>query len=253
MTSSSRSLSWLLLAAAATAVPAQISKPATHTATHHTTASHETHEGACLSFPEISAKVPAVPAGSACPKALYTVSRHSQLSLDYTAPIVPRDYLEDAFQIRPVSITLGYIDTKVGTGELARPGMYYTVRYAGYLPDGTKFDASDDHPGKEPLTFPYGKHAVIAGWDTGFEGMHVGGKRRIFVPYELGYGDQGKAPIPPKSTLIFDLELVSQSATPPAPKAPVHPAPLTGGPADHGTNGMAKPATPAPTKPERSN
>lgn len=122
--------------------------------------------------------------------------------------------------------TLRYIDIQPGTGELAKEQQYYSVRYTGWLSDGTKFDSSYDHPGGEPIVFPYGARRVIAGWDTGFEGMHVGGKRRLFIPYQLAYGEDGHPPvIPPKANLIFDVELVAQSDTPPAPKAP--PAPPT--------------------------
>ena len=129
---------------------------------------------------------------------------------------------------------LRYIDIQVGTGELAKPAQYYTVHYTGWLTDGTKFDSSHDHPGGEPIVFPYGARRVIAGWDTGFEGMHVGGKRRLFIPYQLAYGEMGRPPvIPPKADLIFDVELVSQSDTPPEPKAPQVP-----------------PTSPNPEKPE---
>ncbi len=117
--------------------------------------------------------------------------------------------------------SLRYIDTLVGNGPLAEPQKWYTVRYTGWLTDGTKFDSSSDHPGKEPISFPYGMHQVIPGWDTGFTGMHVGGKRRLYIPYQLAYGEQGRPPvIPPKSDLIFDVELVSFSDTQPAPKPP---------------------------------
>jgi peptidylprolyl isomerase len=117
--------------------------------------------------------------------------------------------------------SLRYIDIQVGAGELAKPRQYYTVHYTGWLTDGTKFDSSHDHPGGEPIVFPYGARQVIAGWDTGFEGMHIGGKRRLFIPYQLAYGEVGRSPvIPPKADLIFDVELVSQSDTPPEPKEP---------------------------------
>jgi peptidylprolyl isomerase len=245
---STSTLPLLVLAASACALSAQTTHPATHTTathavSHMATAAHT--GGACLSFPEVSAKVPALAAGLSCPKALYTVTRHSELSLDYKSPIVVGDHLDDAFGTKAITITLGYVDTKIGTGELAKPDMYYTVNYTGYLPDGTKFDSSYDHKPAEPITFPYGKHQVVAGWDTGFEGMHVGGTRRLFVPYQLAYGEQGKPPtIPAKSMLVFDLELVSQSATAPAPKTP--PAPAKTAP-------IVPPAAsgkPAPAKPE---
>lgn len=127
---------------------------------------------------------------------------------------------------------LRYVDTQIGTGELAKQQHYYSVRYTGWLTDGTKFDSSEDHPGAEPIVFPYGAHRVIPGWDTGFEGMHVGGKRRLYIPYQLAYGEAGRPPvIPAKADLIFDIEFVAQSETPPQPK----PAPAP----------EAKPAEPA--------
>jgi peptidylprolyl isomerase len=143
-----------------------------------------------------------------------------------------------------------YIDIKIGTGALAQPHKFYTVHYTGWFPNGTKFDSSVDRG--TPFTFPYGAHRVITGWDTGFEGMHVGGKRRLFVPYQLAYGELGNPPhMPAKANLIFDVEFISQSDTPPeqphqpapppappAPKPAAEPAPADSAPpAD-------KPATP---------
>ncbi len=120
---------------------------------------------------------------------------------------------------------LRYIDITVGSGPLAESRRYYTVHYTGWLTDGTKFDSSSDHPGAKPIVFPYGARQVIPGWDTGFAGMHVGGKRRLFVPYQLAYGESGRPPvIPAKADLIFDVELVSQSETDPR-LAPETPAP----------------------------
>lgn len=89
------------------------------------------------------------------------------------------------------------------------PGQQLTVQYTGWLAsDGTKFDSSVDR--NEPFTFPQGAHRVITGWDQGFGGMRVGGKRRLFIPYQLAYGAEGRPPmIPPMSDLIFDIELVS--------------------------------------------
>jgi peptidylprolyl isomerase len=147
--------------------------------------------------------------------------------------------------------TLRYIDTQIGTGELAKQQQYYTVRYTGWLTDGTKFDSSDDHPGAEPIVFPYGARRVIAGWDTGFEGMRIGGKRRLFVPYQLAYGESGHPPvIPPKADLIFDVELVAQSDTPPQER----PAPTPSQPEDS-AQPAEKPADtsePATSKPPSS-
>jgi peptidylprolyl isomerase len=113
----------------------------------------------------------------------------------------------------------------VGEGDPVEPGQFITVNYTGWLAsDGTKFDSSYDH--NAPFTFPQGMHRVIPGWDQGFAGMRVGGKRRLFIPYQLAYGDNGHPPaIPPKSDLIFDIELISASATPPPPAPPAPPAP----------------------------
>jgi peptidylprolyl isomerase len=122
---------------------------------------------------------------------------------------------------------LRYIDIAVGTGDLAQQRRYYTVHYTGWLTDGTKFDSSVDRG--EPITFPYGAHRVIPGWDTGFEGMRVGGKRRLFIPWQLAYGETGHPPvIPAKADLIFDIELISQSENPPAPTQPAKPTDGTG-------------------------
>jgi peptidylprolyl isomerase len=146
--------------------------------------------------------------------------------------------------------TLRYIDTKIGTGGTAEERKYYTVHYTGWLTNGTKFDSSFDHPGGEPITFPYGAHRVIMGWDTGFQGMHVGGKRRLFVPYQLAYGESGRPPvIPAKADLIFDVELVSMSDTPPQPKQAPAPPTATPKPSETPAQPSATPPAQTPTTP----
>lgn len=110
--------------------------------------------------------------------------------------------------------TMQYIDVETGTGKAAEPGKVYVVQYTGWLLDGTKFDSSRDRP--EPLSFEQGKRKVIPGWDAGFEGMRVGGKRRLFIPYQLAYGEKGRGKIPPKAELVFDVELVDVKEPPPA-------------------------------------
>ena len=103
---------------------------------------------------------------------------------------------------------LKYWDLKKGTGAAAVSGMRVKVHYTGWLAsNGKKFDSSVDR--NEPFQFPLGAGRVIKGWDEGVKGMHVGGKRRLEIPPDLGYGAQG-APgaIPPNSTLIFDVELL---------------------------------------------
>ncbi len=119
--------------------------------------------------------------------------------------------------IPKTAFALKYIDAKIGAGELAKPGIKYTVHYTGWLHDGTKFDSSVDRG--QPFEFTQGRHMVIPGWDEGFDGMRVGGKRRLFIPWQLAYGAAGRGPIPPKADLIFDIELIAQldpNAPPPA-------------------------------------
>jgi peptidylprolyl isomerase len=102
--------------------------------------------------------------------------------------------------------TMRYIEIEAGTGKPAEAGMVFVVHYTGYLYDGTIFDSSKNRG--EPITFEQGKRKVIPGWDAGFEGMRVGGKRRFLIPYQLAYGEKGRGKIPPKADLIFDVELM---------------------------------------------
>src|ERR1700722_11449710 len=113
--------------------------------------------------------------------------------------------------------TMRYIDVGIGTGKLAEAGKVFSVHYTGWLLVGTKFDSSRDK-GK-PLSFEQGKRKVIPGWDAGFEGMRVGGKRRFIIPYQLAYGEKGRGKIPPKAELIFDVELMDVTDAPPAEPA----------------------------------
>ncbi|WP_200883474.1 FKBP-type peptidyl-prolyl cis-trans isomerase [Methylotenera versatilis] len=106
------------------------------------------------------------------------------------------------------------IDTQVGTGREAEPGFNVTVHYTGWLYDaaaeghkGKKFDSSVDR--KEPFNFFLGGGQVIQGWDEGFAGMKIGGKRTLVIPPEMGYGARGAGGvIPPNATLVFDVELL---------------------------------------------
>ena len=104
---------------------------------------------------------------------------------------------------------LKYQDLKVGDGTIAESGMTASVHYTGWLTDGTKFDSSVDSG--RPFSFRLGAGQVIRGWDEGVKGMRVGGKRKLTVPPDLGYGQAGTpgGPIPPNATLVFDVELIS--------------------------------------------
>ena len=228
----------ILLALSATPLLAQTSA---HPATaHHTTTPAVT--GGCVHVPELSPKIPALPPGSPCPKALYTITHIPAIRLDYGSPLLSPE-LRQTLDQRPETFSLGYVDTQAGTGPLAQPHKWYTVHYTGYLVDGTKFDSSVDRG--EPISFPYGSHRVIEGWDTGFEGMHIGSKRRLYVPYQLGYGENGQRQIPPKAELIFDVELIAQSDAQPAPPKPPapHPAPNGATPEPSGSTQPPKPST----------
>ena len=98
-------------------------------------------------------------------------------------------------------------DIKVGEGLEALDGKKVTVNYLGTLTDGTKFDSSYDR--NESFSFNLGAGEVIKGWDLGVKGMKVGGKRKLTIPSELGYGSYGVGSIiSPNSTLIFEVELL---------------------------------------------
>lgn len=105
------------------------------------------------------------------------------------------------------SMELKIEDERVGTGAEAVAGRKITVNYSGTLLDGIKFDSSYDRG--TPFVFTLGAGEVIAGWDKGFAGMKVGGKRKLTIPPNLGYGAAGAgALIPPNATLIFEVELL---------------------------------------------
>ncbi len=174
---------------------------------------------------------------------------------------------------------LRFEDIKVGTGTDAEPNKLYHVNYTGYLAaTGEKFDSNADRKapvmGKDgkpvmgadgkpemdvqPLVFPQGYGRLIPGFDQGFTGMKIGGKRRLFIPWQLAYGTRdipGRPPdhpgIPPKSDLIFDIELVDVTDMPKPPQRPTmppHPGAVPGRPGAPGAPG-APPAAGAPAKP----
>jgi FKBP-type peptidyl-prolyl cis-trans isomerase len=119
-------------------------------------------------------------------------------------------YLQGGFEMGEVIKTasgLQYEEVTVGTGAEAKAGMQVTAHYHGTLTDGTVFDSS--YTRGQPFGFRLGGGQVIKGWDEGIAGMKVGGKRRLTIPPDLGYGERGAGgAIPPNATLVFDVELV---------------------------------------------
>jgi FKBP-type peptidyl-prolyl cis-trans isomerase FkpA len=98
-------------------------------------------------------------------------------------------------------------DITVGSGAEATAGQEVTVHYTGWLTNGDKFDSSKDRD--DPFVFPLGGGRVIRGWDEGVQGMKVGGKRKLTIPPDLGYGARGAGGvIPPNATLVFEVELL---------------------------------------------
>jgi peptidylprolyl isomerase len=172
------------------------------------------------------------------------------------------------------TINLSYIDSKIGTGAAAEPKKLLKFNFALWLAaDGSQFDSSDAHRapvldsekkpvldenGKpklgdpQPMSTMMGSGRPLPGWDMGFEGMKVGGKRRIFIPWQLGFGnrelparDANHPAVPAKSDLIVDVELLDVTDAPERPMHPMMP-PRMGAPG--ATPRQATPAAPAAQK-----
>ena len=113
-------------------------------------------------------------------------------------------------QVHSTPSGLQYVDLSEGTGALPERGKNVSVHYTGWLKNGKKFDSSVDRG--RPFEFRLGAGQVIKGWDEGVATMKIGGKRKLIIPPELGYGDQdvGGGLIPARSTLIFEVELLGE-------------------------------------------
>jgi peptidylprolyl isomerase len=185
---------------------------------------------------------PAAPSATAKPASTAASTAAPRVNLPPGLPLVRG--------IRKTALMLQYQDIKIGAGADAEPNKLYKVQYTGWLAaDGHKFDSSYDHPGQplkdkdgqpvlgddgkpklgdpQPMSFPQGMGRLIPGFDQGFYGMKIGGKRRIFIPWQLAYGARGHPGpdaahpgIPPKADLIFDVELVDVTDLPMPPNHP---------------------------------
>jgi len=128
------------------------------------------------------------------------------LSRNTSQPEISSETLTDATPVPVSDAKIQIEDIEVGTGEEVKSGDTVVMHYRGTLEDGTQFDSSYDRD--EPFVTQIGTGAVIQGWDQGVPGMKVGGKRKLIIPPELGYGEADMGDIPPNSTLIFEVELL---------------------------------------------
>ncbi len=132
-------------------------------------------------------------------------------------PALDKYLADNKITTKPTASGLFFIDVKKGTGPKPKATDNVVVHYTGTLLDGTKFDSSLDRG--EPATFPLNQ--VIPGWTEGIQLMSKGGKAKLIIPSGLGYGPQGSGPIPPYSTLVFEVELLDIIDAKDVPTAPV--------------------------------
>jgi peptidylprolyl isomerase len=138
-------------------------------------------------------------------------------------------------------------DIKVGSGSATvKEGDTTTVNYSGALSDGRVFDSS--YSRNKPFTFMVGSGQVIKGWEQGIIGMKLGGKRQLLIPADLAYGAQGKDPIPPNASLVFEIEVLDIQEAPLPTLAPQVNQNITSAPAGPGITGSPTlTLTPTPT------
>lgn len=150
------------------------------------------------------AVLPLLFAFTACPPAEPPVEEEVELP-PVQDTFNPEEDLED---LTETDSGLQYKDLAAGDGDKAEAGKQVTVHYTGWLTDGSKFDSSRDRG--EPITIPLGAGQVIPGMDEGLKGMKIGGHRRLVIPPNLAYGDQGAGDvIPPNATLVFNVQLLA--------------------------------------------
>jgi len=142
-----------------------------------------------------------------------SVNQSNPLVADATVPETPATIAGNNMTEKNTEETIStpsglkYVDLKAGDGAEPKTGQTVVVHYTGTLEDGTKFDSSRDR--SSPFQFKLGVGQVIKGWDEGVASMKVGGRRKLIIPADLGYGSRGAGGvIPPNATLIFDVELL---------------------------------------------
>lgn len=138
------------------------------------------------------------------PKNSQLLAENTPITTEKTSP--SNQKTENTKQVITTSSGLQYVELEEGTGASPKTGQTVIVHYTGTLENGKKFDSSRDRG--QPFSFSIGVGQVIKGWDEGVGTMKVGGRRQLIIPPELGYGTRGIGPIPPNSTLIFDVELL---------------------------------------------
>jgi peptidylprolyl isomerase len=134
------------------------------------------------------------------------VAQATTASTSPSEPTITAKKVDAAQNYTTTASGLKYLELADGSGAVPQAGQTVKVHYIGTLEDGTKFDSSRDRG--RPFEFTLGAGQVIKGWDEGIASMKVGGRRQLVIPPDLGYGARGIGPIPPNSTLIFDVELM---------------------------------------------
>jgi len=131
---------------------------------------------------------------------------HEKPSEELEMSLLKRFLMNENIKEKPSPSGLYYLEQRKGTGAMPQVGDKVTIHYVGLFIDGQPFDSSYDRG--QPFTFTYGVGEVVQGLDEGLSHMKVGGKARLIIPSHLAYGNEQKGPIPPFSTLIFDVELI---------------------------------------------